>query len=97
MKRILIFIAIFVCYIAFFCLIYFCVSNESPAERILKNENVLEGKLLESKLVGVFNEYEIEIYTKDCYRILLHGVRWSLKNKGIEILKIKQQPKVYHN
>ncbi|MCR5318497.1 MAG: hypothetical protein K6E22_09745 [Treponema sp.] len=65
-----------------------CVSDETPTQRIMKNKNVVSAKILKSELDVLSDKYEIEIITKDNYKIILHKVKWSLNNKGIRISQI---------
>ena len=72
----------FVC-VFFVLIIMACSSNETPSQRILKNENVTYAKVLDSKLDVFSDNYDIEIHTKSGYKIVLHKVKRSLNNKGI--------------
>lgn len=65
-----------------------CVSDETPTQRILRNKNVVSAKILKSELDVLSDKYEIEIITKDNYKIVLHKVKWSLNNKEIRISRI---------
>lgn len=56
--------------------------------QIRENEKVLDVKILESKIRIFTIKYDIEINTKNKYKIILHNVGCSLKNKRIHLWTI---------
>lgn len=60
----------------------------NPIEQIKENEKVIDAKILESKIRIFTIKYDIEINTNNKYKIILHNVGSSLKNRGIHLWTI---------
>lgn len=61
--------------------------QEDMDVRIKKNQNV-EKVEIERYGMDITDKYNIKVITKDGYKVLLHYVKWSLKNKEISITSI---------
>ncbi len=88
MKKIICYCVLPAFYILFLCIIHYNVPNETFSERILKNENIADLKILGSKFIVFSDVYDVEIKMKNGDKVILHYVGKSLKNRGIEITQL---------